>query len=65
MSDVVLQKIEHGVAVITLNRPDVRNAFGAGMGGALSEALARCDEMDDVGVVVLTGSPPAFSRGLT
>src|SRR5271170_7013472 len=63
MSDVVLLTIDAGIAIITLNRPEVRNAFGSGMGAALSEALCRCDEMDDVRVIVLTGSPPAFCAG--
>ncbi len=51
------------VATITLNRPDVRNAFGAGMGPELDDALQRCDEDDDIRAVVLTGTPPAFCSG--
>jgi len=51
------------VATITLHRPEVLNAFGAGMGADLSEALRRCDADDTVRAVVLTGTPPAFCSG--
>jgi len=50
-------------AVITLHRPEVRNAFNGEMSRALAEALARADEDDDIRVVVLTGTPPAFCAG--
>ncbi|MBX6389603.1 MAG: enoyl-CoA hydratase/isomerase family protein [Frankia sp.] len=59
----VLFDVADGVATITLHRPQVRNAFGAGMGEALSAAYRRCDEDDDIRAVVLTGTPPAFCAG--
>jgi enoyl-CoA hydratase/carnithine racemase len=59
----VLVEVSHGVAIVTLHRPEVRNAFGAGMGNELSEAFERCDSDDAVRVVVLTGTPPAFCAG--
>ena len=55
--------VDDGVAVITLDRPEVRNAFGQGMGEELGDAFGRCDEDDAVRVVVLTGAPPAFCAG--
>ena len=63
MSSSILFDVTDGVAVITLNRPEVRNAFGAGMGAELSEAYRRCDVDDAVRAVVLTGTPPAFCAG--
>lgn len=59
----VLYEVIDGVATITLNRPEVRNAFGAGMGGELSEAYRRADVDDGVRAVVVTGTPPAFCAG--
>jgi enoyl-CoA hydratase/carnithine racemase len=59
----VLFDVADGVAVLTLHRPEVRNAFGAGMGHALSEAYLRCDADDEIRAVVLTGTPPAFCAG--
>jgi len=59
----VLFDVGDGVATITLHRPEVRNAFGAGMGEALADAYRRCDEDDAIRAVVLTGTPPAFCAG--
>ena len=59
----VLFHLEEQVAVITLHRPEVRNAFGGDMGRALEQALARADQDDDVRAVVVTGTPPAFCAG--
>jgi len=52
-----------GVAVITLDRPATRNAFTGRMGVELGDAYRHCDVDDDVRVVVLTGTPPAFCAG--
>jgi enoyl-CoA hydratase/carnithine racemase len=59
----VLVDVEDGVATVTLHRPEVRNAFGAGMGDALADAYRRCDEDDTIRAVVLTGTPPSFCAG--
>jgi enoyl-CoA hydratase/carnithine racemase len=56
-------EIDQGVAVITLDRPEQRNAFNGAMGLALGEAYRSCDTDDSVRVVVLTGTPPAFCAG--
>lgn len=55
--------VADGVAVITLNRPAQRNAFTGVMGRELGQAYATCDADDDVRVVVVTGTPPAFCAG--
>ena len=62
MSDVVLVDIADRVAVITLNRPDQRNALNRDVRTALPAAITRCDADDDVDVMILTGADPAFSR---
>jgi enoyl-CoA hydratase/carnithine racemase len=59
----LLFDVREQVATVTLDRPDVRNAFGAGMGPELDDAFRRCDEDDDIRAVVLTGTPPAFCSG--
>ena len=56
-------EVSERVAVITLDRPEVRNAFDGVMGRELSDAYGRCDADDDVGAVVVTGTPPAFCAG--
>lgn len=51
------------VAVITLDRPEQRNAFTAAMGDSLGRAYAHCDTDDDVRAVVVTGAGDAFCAG--
>jgi enoyl-CoA hydratase/carnithine racemase len=52
------------VRVLTLNRPEVRNALSSQLNAALFEALVDSDSDEDVDVVVLTGADPAFCAGL-
>lgn len=53
-----------GVAKITINRPEVYNAFRPQTNMEILDALRRCREMQDVGVVVLTGAgDKAFCSG--
>jgi len=51
-----------GVLTITLNRPDVLNAFNASMHAALGEALAEAEDAS-VRAVVLTGAGRGFCVG--
>jgi enoyl-CoA hydratase/carnithine racemase len=54
---------EDHVRLITLNRPERRNAMSWRMLAEVADAMAAADEDDDVRVVVLTGAPPAFCAG--
>lgn len=55
----------HGpVRILTLNRPDVRNALSTDLRRALESELARADAEQDVRAVVLTGAGDAFCAGL-
>jgi 2-(1,2-epoxy-1,2-dihydrophenyl)acetyl-CoA isomerase len=56
-------EIDGGVAVITMNRPDRRNAFSQAMVSALGAVLARVETDEAVGCVVLTGAGGAFCAG--
>ncbi|MBI4288741.1 MAG: enoyl-CoA hydratase/isomerase family protein [Chloroflexi bacterium] len=59
---IVLTK-EAGVATITLNRPEVRNAFNMRMTNELVDALHKVAEDDKARVLVLTGTGKAFCSG--
>jgi enoyl-CoA hydratase/carnithine racemase len=52
-----------GIATLTLNRPEKRNALSIALRDAVSDTLESWVEDDAVRVVVLTGAPPAFSAG--
>ena len=64
MSDVVLYEVSERIATITLNRPEARNALSSEVLRILPERLREADASDEVDVVILTGSDPAFCAGL-
>jgi enoyl-CoA hydratase/carnithine racemase len=53
-------EVQDRVAVVTLDRPERKNAFTAAMGSSLGRAYQRCDEDDEIRVVVVTGAGDAF-----
>ena len=56
---------QHGpTAVVTLDRPEARNALTGAMIGALGDAFADCASDPRVRVIILTGRDPAFCAGL-
>jgi methylglutaconyl-CoA hydratase len=60
----MLKKQEHNqVLTLTLNRPDVRNAFNAELISALTEAVKDAHESETIRVVVLKGEGKHFSAG--
>lgn len=63
MSAVLLAEDRGAVRVLTLNRPDKRNALDTELTLALLEALRAADADDAVGAVVLTGAGPGFCAG--
>jgi len=65
MADEVLRERRGHVELLTINRPDARNAINLATALALSAALDDCETDDDVWVVVLTGAgDKAFSAGM-
>jgi 2-(1,2-epoxy-1,2-dihydrophenyl)acetyl-CoA isomerase len=61
--DLLAQVDDDGVAVLTMNRPERRNALSGAMLDALSRTLAAVEVDDRVGCVVLTGAGGAFCAG--
>ena len=53
-----------GVACVTLNRPDKRNAIDDATRDALAVTFARLDEDAAIRVVIFTGAGPAFCAGV-
>ncbi|HWJ10827.1 MAG TPA: crotonase/enoyl-CoA hydratase family protein [Nocardioides sp.] len=64
MSDAVLLEVEDGIATITLNRPEVRNAIDLPTTLLIAEALDEVDERSDVAVAVLAGAGTTFCAGM-
>jgi 2-(1,2-epoxy-1,2-dihydrophenyl)acetyl-CoA isomerase len=63
MPDVIFDKRDNGVAVITLNRPDSLNAMGGELMPLLAQHLEESRWDTDVRCVVLTGAGRAFCAG--
>ena len=63
MTDHLLETLEDGVATLTMNRPEARNALSGPMMAALAEAVPRLAADPKVRVVVLTGAGSAFCAG--
>lgn len=60
---VVLQEDQGAVRVLTLNRPEKRNALNTALTQALLDALRAADADDAIGCVVLTGAGQGFCAG--
>ena len=64
MADEVLFDVADRIATLTINRPEARNALNTAVLRLLPQYLTEAEERDDVDVVVLTGTDPAFSAGV-
>lgn len=53
----------HGLATVTLNRPDVRNAFNEEVIAELTQAFTQLGQQEDVRCIVLAANGPAFCAG--
>ena len=60
--DLRYEKSEH-IAVVTLDRPEARNAYSEGMIDSLTHVFDVAEEDDDVRCVIVTGAGGAFSAG--
>ena len=63
MTEHLIETFDDGVATLTMNRPEARNALSGEMGSALSEAVRRLGADPKVRVLVLTGAGGAFCAG--
>jgi len=59
----LIETVEDGVAVLTLNRPERLNALSSGLLSALRDALPRLASDDAVGAIVITGAGRGFTAG--
>jgi enoyl-CoA hydratase len=62
-SQTILTRIDKGVGLITLNRPQALNALNAELTRELAQAVDAMEADDTVAAIVLTGSDRAFAAG--
>jgi enoyl-CoA hydratase/carnithine racemase len=60
---LIVEKRTDGIGVVTLNRPELRNAISIEMRHEISACLTEWKDDRDIGVVILTGAGPAFTAG--
>lgn len=64
MSEVLTSTPAEGVLVVTIDRPQARNAVTAAVAQGIAEAMERLDADDDLRVGVLTGAEGTFCAGM-
>lgn len=64
MADAVLTEVDGGVAVVTINRPEARNAINGEVARGIAAALENLDDDPGVRVLILTGAGGTFSAGM-
>lgn len=63
MYETILYELNQNILSITLNRPEVFNAFNEKLSTELIDALQKANKDKDVRVIILTGSGKAFCSG--
>lgn len=61
--NIIAEKKDDGVALITLNRPDALNALNDALINELGAAIDSFEADTDIGCIVITGSEKAFAAG--
>ncbi len=66
MSDAaeVITEAEGGVLIVTINRPEAKNAMNKAAAEAISAAMDRLEAEDDLRVAILTGAGGTFCSGM-
>lgn len=64
MTDLIIDSTPSGVATVTLDRPQARNALSRALRDELEQSLRRLDDDPAVRAIILTGTDPAFCSGM-
>ena len=64
MSDELLTREEDGILIITINRPEAKNAMNKAAAEGIAAALDRLDSDDNLRVGILTGAGGTFCSGM-
>ena len=64
MADAIRTEVYDSIAVITIDRPQARNAVNGEVARGIAAAIDEFDDRSDVSVLVLTGAGGTFSAGM-
>ena len=60
----VLTEVEDGILIVTINRPEAKNAMTKAAAEGIAAAMDRLDSEDDLRVGILTGAGGTFCSGM-
>ena len=64
MTEIIRVDREDGLATVTLNRPEARNALSGALRRAIASTFVELSADESCGAIVLTGEGKAFSAGV-
>ncbi len=64
MSELIKVEVTDGILIITVNRPDAKNAINLETAQAMAAAIDQLDARDDIRIGILTGAGGTFSSGM-
>ena len=64
MSEEVITQVENGILIVTINRPQARNAINRATSEKIGAAMEELDENPDIRVGILTGAGGTFCSGM-
>ncbi len=64
MSEEILTEVDNGVLIVTINRPEAKNAMTKAAAEGIAAAMDRLDSEDDLRVGILTGAGGTFCSGM-
>lgn len=64
MTEEVLTEVDDGVLIVTINRPEAKNAMTKAAAEGIAAAMDRLDAEDDLRVAILTGAGGTFCSGM-
>ncbi len=64
MSDEILTEVDDGILIVTINRPEAKNAMSKAAAEGIAAAMDRLDAEDELRVGILTGAGGTFCSGM-
>lgn len=64
MSELIKVEVTDGIQIITVNRPEAKNAINLETAQTMAAALDQLDARDDIRIGILTGAGGTFSSGM-
>jgi len=64
MTDAVLTEVRGNVLIVTLNRPEAKNAANKALAEGVAAAMDRLDSDNDLRVGIITGAGGTFCSGM-